>query len=184
MSTKLKTINIKGKEYVEVNERLRFFRETYPKFSLTSEVLEKTDNSILILASVIDEDGRVIANGMAEEEKGSTFINKTSYVENCETSAWGRALGNFGIGIENGVGSYEEVANAKLNQDKPEPKVSSKTPPKKPTGIVLNIGDENWARVLKYVAENKADGLPAIVKTLQQKYSIANKVKTEIKKHL
>ena len=78
MSTKLKTINIKGKEYVEVNERLRFFRETYPKFSLTSEVLEKTDNSILILASVIDEDGRVIANGMAEEEKGSTFINNVS----------------------------------------------------------------------------------------------------------
>lgn len=181
---KLKTINIKGKEYVEVNERLIYFRKNFPNYSLTTEIVEKTDQSITILASILNEEGRVISNGLAEEFKGSTFINKTSYVENCETSAWGRALGNFGIGIENGVGSYEEVANAKLNQDKPEPKVSSKTPPKKKTKIVLDIGDENWARVLKYVAENKADGLPAIVETLQTKYSIANKVKTEIKKHL
>ena len=97
---KLKSVNIKGKEYVEVNERLRYFRSTYPNYSLTSEVLEKTDKSILVLATIINEDGRVIATGMAEEEKGSTFINKTSYVENCETSAWGRALANFGIGLD------------------------------------------------------------------------------------
>ena len=186
---KLKTVNIKGKEYVEVNERLIYFRKTYPKFSLTSEVLEKTDKSILILASILNEDGRVIATGMAEEEKGSTFINKTSYVENCETSAWGRALANFGIGIDSQVCSYEEVANAKLNQDKPKEdkpkaKVSSKTPPKKATTIVLDIGDNNWERVLKYVIDNKSDGLSKIIKTLETKYQIANKVKTEIKKHL
>ena len=66
---KLKTVNIKGKEYVEVNERLIYFRKTYPNFSLTSEVLEKTNESILILASIINEDGRVIATGMAEEVK-------------------------------------------------------------------------------------------------------------------
>ena len=76
----LKTVNIKGKQYVEVNERLRYFRENYPNYSLTSEVLDKTENSILILASVINEDGKILATGMAEEEKGSTFINKTSYV--------------------------------------------------------------------------------------------------------
>ena len=106
---KLKTINIKGKEYVEVNERLIHFRKNFPNYSLTTDIVEKTDQSITILASILNEEGRVIANGLAEEFKGSTFINKTSYVENCETSAWGRALGNFGIGIENGVGSYEEV---------------------------------------------------------------------------
>jgi hypothetical protein len=173
---KLKTVNIKGKEYVEVNERLKFFRATYPKHSLTSEVIEKTDKTILILASIINEDGRVIANGMAEEEKGSTFINKTSYVENCETSAWGRALANFGIGLDTSVASAEEVQNAIKNQDK----VSSKTP----KNIVLDIGDDNWEKVLSYVVANKHKGLTAIVKTLQTKYQIANKVKTEIKKHL
>ena len=182
--TKLKTINIKGKEYVEVNERLIYFRKNFPNYSLTTEIVEKTDQSITILASILNEEGRVLANGLAEEFKGSTFINKTSYVENCETSAWGRALGNLGIGLETSVASADEMQNAIANQDKPKTKVSSKTPPKKQTSIVLDIGDENWGRVLKYVAENKADGLPKIIKTLQQKYSIANKVKTEIKKHL
>lgn len=113
---KLKTVNIKGKEYVEVNERIKYFRKAYPKYSLTSEVLEKTSDSILIIASILNEEGRVIANGLAEENRGSSYINKTSYVENCETSAWGRALANFGIGLDTSVASAEEVTNAIANQ--------------------------------------------------------------------
>jgi len=117
MTTKLKSIKIKGKEYVEVNERLKFFRAKYPNYSLVSEVIEKTESSILIMASVIDENDNVLATGLAEEEKGSTFINKTSYVENCETSAWGRALANFGIGLDTAVASADEVNNAITNQE-------------------------------------------------------------------
>jgi len=117
MTTKLKSIKIKGKEYVEVNERLKFFRAKYPNYSLVSEVIEKTESSILIMASVIDENHNVLATGLAEEEKGSTFINKTSYVENCETSAWGRALANFGIGLDTAVASADEVNNAITNQE-------------------------------------------------------------------
>ena len=113
----LKSINIKGKQYVEVNERLRYFRENYKDWSLESEVIQKTENAITIKASIKDDQGRVRANGIAEEIKGSTFINKTSYVENCETSAWGRALANLGIGIDVSVASFDEVANA-INQQK------------------------------------------------------------------
>ena len=58
---------------------------------------------------------------MAYEKEGSTFINKTSYIENCETSAWGRALGNLGIGIDTSIASAEEVQNAVLNQGKKKP---------------------------------------------------------------
>lgn len=121
----LKSINIKGKEYVEVNERLRYFRQNYKNYSLESEVIEKTDTSIMIRAIIKDANDRIIATGLAEEVKGSTFINKTSYVENCETSAWGRALGNLGIGIETSVASYEEVANA-ISQQKTKKKKLSK----------------------------------------------------------
>lgn len=117
----LKSINIKGKQYVEVNERLRYFRENYKDWSLESEVIQKTENSVTIKASIKDDQGRVRANGLAEEIKGSTFINKTSYVENCETSAWGRALANLGIGIDVSVASFDEVANA-INQQKPKQK--------------------------------------------------------------
>ena len=115
----LKTVNIKGKPYVTVDERLIYFRDHYPNYSLVSEVIEKTEDSILIKAIILDEKNRIIATGLAEEEKGSNYINKTSYVENCETSAWGRALANFGIGIDAGsVASADEVINAINNQKK------------------------------------------------------------------
>ena len=110
--TKLKTINIKGKEYVEVNERLKYFRANYPNFSLVTEVLQCTEEHCVMKATVLNEHGIAIATGHAHETKGSSFINKTSHVEVCETSAWGRALGNFGIGIDSSVASADEVNNA------------------------------------------------------------------------
>tara|TARA_Y100000401_G_scaffold25751_1_gene18023 strand:+ start:10741 stop:11217 length:477 start_codon:yes stop_codon:yes gene_type:complete len=112
----MKTIKIKGKDYIEVNERIKFFRENFPDYSLTSEVIEKTPESILIKATIKTQDDVVVATGMAEEIKGTTYINETSYVENCETSAWGRALGNFGIGIDTSVASADEVVNATNSQ--------------------------------------------------------------------
>lgn len=165
--SKLKTINIKGKDYVEVHERLKFFRANYPNFTLSSKVLEKTDTSILIKATIRNEEGRVIASGLAEESKGSTFINKTSYVENCETSAWGRALGNFGIGLDTSVASADEVSNAIAQQ-------------KTTTTYDLNIGDDNWDKVLNYVVANKKLGLGKIVSNLEKKYKIKANVKKEI----
>jgi len=170
--TKLKTVNIKGKEYVEVNERLIYFRKTYPNYSLTSEVLEKTDKSILIIATISDEKDRVIATGLAEEEKGSTFINKTSYVENCETSAWGRALANFGIGLDTSVASANEVQNAIAQQEE------------KPQNILLDINDEKMEDVLRYVVDNKTKGLQWIVDNISTKYNVTTKVKNKIKKTL
>lgn len=119
MCKNLKTINIKGKEYVEVNERLKFFRTEpqYKGYSLTSEIIEMLDGIVTIKAIIRDEKGNIVASGFAQEKESSSFINKTSYVENCETSAWGRALGNLGIGIDTSVASYEEVQNAILNQN-------------------------------------------------------------------
>lgn len=105
----MKSVNIKGKEYVMVNERLSYFRANYKDWSLISEIVNLTDDSCVIKASVIDDKGIVRATGYAQEDKMSSAINKTSFVENCETSAWGRALGNLGIGIENSIASAEEV---------------------------------------------------------------------------
>jgi hypothetical protein len=116
----MKTVNIKGKEYVEVNERLKYFRNE-PKFkdySLESEVISLQNGIITIKAIIKDGNGVIKATGLAQEKESSSFINKTSFVENCETSAWGRALGNLGIGIDTSVASAEEVENAIYNQPK------------------------------------------------------------------
>ena len=72
-------------------------------------------------AVVRNEEGNVIGIGHAYEKENSSFINKTSYIENCETSAVGRALGMCGFGIETSIASYEEVANAIKNQEEPKP---------------------------------------------------------------
>lgn len=112
----MKSINIKGKDYVMVNERLIAFREDYPKYSLISEIISITEDSCIMKASIIDENGVVIATGHAQEDKSSSMINKTSFIENCETSAWGRALGNFGYGISTSIASAEEVSMAIAKQ--------------------------------------------------------------------
>jgi hypothetical protein len=165
---KLKTINIKGKQYVEVHERLKYFRTNFKDWALTTEVIEKTDTSILIQANAINPEGITKATGLAEEEKGSTFINKTSYVENAETSAIGRCLGCLGIGIDSGVASYEEVSNATVNQKDTM------------TKYTLDIGDENWSKVLRYIAENKKQGIDKLVSNLKIKYDITAPVKKEL----
>lgn len=116
----MKTVDIKGKAYVEVNERIKYFRENYKGWSLESDLLSLDNGVCVIKATIRDENGVVKANGLAYEKENSTFINKTSYIENCETSAWGRALGNLGIGIDTSIASAEEVINAVNNQPKPK----------------------------------------------------------------
>ena len=109
-----KTTNIKGKQYVEVNERIKFFRldEQYKGYCLESEMVHLTNDTVCIKAIITDASDRVVATGVAYEEKGASRINSTSYVENCETSAWGSALANLGIGIDTSIASSSEVANA------------------------------------------------------------------------
>lgn len=108
---KLKTVNIKGKEYVEVNVRIKAFRDMYPDGSIMTEIVSHQDGVCVIKAIAIIG-GQIRATGHAYEKEGSTFINKTSYIENAETSAIGRCLGCLGIGIDTSVASVEEVANA------------------------------------------------------------------------
>ena len=119
----MKTIDIKGTPYVTVNSRLTYFRQNYENYRLVSEIVSNEGDVCIIKASIMDGNGDVLATGHAFEKANSTFINKTSHIENCETSAWGRALGNFGIGIDAAVASYEEVANAVIQQTTPKKRV-------------------------------------------------------------
>ena len=114
---KLKTTNIRGKEYVEVSTRLEHFRKHFPQHSLQTEVVHLSPEEVVMVARIYDANSHLVATGHAHEDKSSSRINQTSYVENCETSAWGRALGAFGIGLNGGVASAEEVDLAIKKQD-------------------------------------------------------------------
>lgn len=113
----IRTTDIKGKEYAEVNQRIKAFRMVHPSGAIHTELISLENGIVTMKATIYDEDGHTLGSGHAQEKETSSFINKTSYIENCETSAVGRALGMCGFGIDTSVASYEEVANAIQNQD-------------------------------------------------------------------
>ena len=111
------TVNIKGKNYVMVKDRVKRFRQMIPGGRIETKLLHCDDESCTFVATVYDGEGNILATGHANEVKTSSIINKTSYIENCETGAIGRALGLAGIGIDDSFGSADEVATAINRQE-------------------------------------------------------------------
>lgn len=117
------TTNIKGKDYAEVNQRIKAFRMVHPNGRIITELTSLKDGVCIFRASIYNDQDELLGTGTAYEKENSTFINKTSYIENAETSSVGRALGMLGFGIDTSVASAEEVANAIENQ-KPKKKTA------------------------------------------------------------
>lgn len=112
----LSTIDVKGKNYAPVTERIKAFRQVLPNGTIDTEIIQ-LDGDKVIMKTTIKDGECVLATGLAYEICGSSYINKTSYIENCETSAVGRALGMLGIGIDASMASAEEVTNAIKQQE-------------------------------------------------------------------
>lgn len=151
----MKSVDIKGKPYIEVNERIKYFRENFKEWTLESEIIS-LDNGVCVIKAIIkNPEGIIKATGHAYEKENSTFINKTSYIENCETSAWGRALGNLGIGIDTSIASAEEVLNASLNQ-KEEPFIPDVIKNQDDTDIYIGLSETIDSKsALKYFNDYK-----------------------------
>lgn len=151
------TIDVKGKNYAEVNQRIKVFRMLYPAGVIETEILS-VDNGVCIMkATIKDDNDHILGVGHAYEKENSTFINKTSYIENCETSAVGRALAMCGIGIDTSVASYEEVANAIENQ---KPKNDKVTEAQK--SLIKN--NFNIPQVKEYCASKNITKLSQLIK--------------------
>lgn len=165
----MKTINIKGKEYVTVNERLIHFRTNpiYKDWQIHEDVISVDTEGGIFKVTICDENGVVRAQAHAQEDKNSSYINKTSFLENGFTSALGRALGYLGIGIDASIASADEVNMAVKKQELPEK-------------ISLDVGDNNWNKVITYVKSNKDQGSTKLMKALRTKYVISRTVEKEI----
>lgn len=110
-NSEIKKQDIKGKMYAPVSERVLAFRKVYPEGSITTEIIETTENTVTMKTTVKNEE-KILGTGFASEIKKG-LVNTTSMLENCETSAVGRALGMCGFGVESGIASEEEVKKAK-----------------------------------------------------------------------
>lgn len=115
----LKTVDIKGKQYVQVHERIRIFRQDarYEGWALITSPVQVTDEVAFFEAKIFNKENVLVANGHAREVKQASYINKTSYIENAETSAMGRALGNIGIGVETSFCTADELLIAMQAQN-------------------------------------------------------------------
>ena len=111
------TVNIKGKDYKLIVQRVREFREAHPDWGMHSEVIHHDSERVIVKVWVTDPDGRVRGTGLAEEDRSASRINETSAMENCETSAFGRALASIGFGGDVAYASADEVVNAINTQE-------------------------------------------------------------------
>jgi hypothetical protein len=114
----MKAVNIKGKDYITVNERLIHFRaeSVFTNWAIIETIVSLDDKEGVFKVEILNEHGNIIVSAHAQEYRDSSYINKTSFLENGFTSALGRALGYLGIGIDTSIASAEEVTNAVQNQ--------------------------------------------------------------------
>lgn len=124
VNAEIKTTNIKGKDYAEVPERVTAFRKVCPNGAIETEYT-LNGNICICKTTIKDSEGKTLATGIAYEKEGSNYINKTSYIENAETSAVGRALGFAGFGIAASIASADEVMHA-IEQQEAEKKKKQK----------------------------------------------------------
>ena len=117
VNSEIDMINLKGKDYAMVPERVTAFRKLFPEGFIRTDMVANDGTTVLMkaIAGYYREDGSeaILATGFAQEVKGKGLVNSTSHIENCETSAVGRALGMIGLGLNGGgICSAEELVNA------------------------------------------------------------------------
>ena len=124
-----------GKKYTEVAKRVEAFRTHFGlKYGITTNIVVDNEKRVVIKAQVYDLSNKEIAvgEGYAEEIRGSSLVNKTSAIENCETSAIGRALASLGLhgGQYASVNEIDKAQNNEKNIDeiKEKPKAEIKKP--------------------------------------------------------
>lgn len=119
MENKLPTVKVSGKDYVMVKDRLLAFNENFPNGSIMTELLSELNDEMVVVKAIVMPDAEKpirFFTGYSQATWGDGYINKTAALENCETSAVGRALAFMGIGVIESVASAEEVVKAQTQR--------------------------------------------------------------------
>jgi len=143
-------VSIRGREYLTVAYRVKQFRVDHPDWQIHTEIIHMDDDRVVVRAEICDSAGVTVASGHAEERRSASQINQTSALENCESSAVGRALAFAGYGGSE-IASADEVQNAIYQQEnKTSPRVE------KMTKAVMACGSLEELKVV-WGAMNEAD---------------------------
>ena len=120
-----KAIQFKGKAYVLVSDRVNYFNEVYPDGSIQTQLISEPTADMVVVKAIVTPDAKeqryFTGYSQAKWSDTSSFVNKTSALENCETSAVGRALAFMGIGVIDSIASVDEIKKADLSQSVKSP---------------------------------------------------------------
>lgn len=169
VNDRLTRTNIKGRQYIDVAQRIQGFWELYPQGRIVTEMVADDGKRCVFKAEAYDmaEGGAgLLATGHAYEVNSGRGVNATSYIENCETSAVGRALGMLGIGSTDSIASADEVMNAQQRQAqaakapaKPAPAPQAQQDPLKPAKARLWHALQNYAAAHGGIADQLLEGV-------------------------
>lgn len=144
-----KAIDIKGKKYILVSDRIIYFNDTYPQGSIETRLVSAPDAEMVVVKAKVTPDTEKPTRyftGYSQAKWNDGYINKTSALENCETSAVGRALAMMGIGVIDSIASVDEINKAE-NQEKAQP--DTKPCPKCKVGHLIEAQTKAGKKFLK-----------------------------------
>lgn len=165
VNDRLTRTNIKGRQYIDVAQRIQGFWELYPQGRIVTEMVADDGKRCVFKAEAYDmaEGGAgLLATGHAYEVNSGRGVNATSYIENCETSAVGRALGMLGIGSTDSIASADEVMNAQQRAktaQKPAPAPKPQQDPLKAAKVRLWHALQNYAAEHGGIADQLLEGV-------------------------
>ncbi len=167
------------KKYITVNERISKFYEHFPNGRIITELVSWNDGIIIMKAFAFrDETNVICATGHAYEKEGTTDINRTSALENCETSVVGRCLAILGLEVKRSVASREEVENALNQQELLKEENSEPIPDSLKIKYQLAKGDleklEEWVEQSKAKGYSYQDMQMALIKKIQKNKETSN----------
>lgn len=120
-------------EYITVSERVERFYEKYPDGRIVTNVIELNHETGFVLMQAMvyraSTDTQPSATGHASEIRGDSYINKNSFVENCETGSVGRALALLGFEVKRGIASREELEKTSRMSPEKAARATNAPPP-------------------------------------------------------
>jgi len=148
-------------DYETVEERLVKFWKEHPDGRISTEIIEHTLQRFIVLASIYrtEADAQAWTTGFAEETVSTRGVNSTSALENCETSAIGRALANAGYVTKGKRPSREEMSKVKANEPKP---LQSRLEEK----IITQVEDDPWTVKAVQPAGTLADAVTLMTEVM------------------
>lgn len=176
VNSEINMLDLKGKNYAMVPERVTAFRKLFPDGFITTDIINLSDDGTVVImkaeAGYYREDGSrvVLGSGLAKEVQGKGMVNGTSHIENCETSAVGRALGMIGLGLNGGgICSAEELVNAITAQNQMKKDIDlQKTPNDFKAPEAANAAVEQGSAVPAPASSPVLDFLKQQMKNLQE----------------